>query len=150
MKKVWESQSVEETGYIAKEIFGMLKADSANAIVLTLVGDLGAGKTTFTQWLARELGIEETIISPTFVIAKFYDTTRTQEQLGFKQLIHIDAYRLEESDEIKVLGFEKMLAQPNTLIVVEWPEHIADILPNDRVNISIKHGMGDLREFVIE
>ena len=86
--------------------------------ILTLDGDLGAGKTTFTKGIGRGLGIKKVINSPTFTIVKVYH--------GDKTLYHFDAYRLEgENDE---LGFEEMF-EDDGVCVVEWPEFIEDILP---------------------
>lgn len=96
-----------------------------SATVLALHGDLGAGKTTFVQTLAAELGVGETVTSPTFVIMKKYQT----KDQRFHNLIHIDAYRVEDIDELKVLGFVEELSSKETIICVEWAEKIADLLP---------------------
>jgi len=96
------------------------------AKVLGLYGDLGSGKTTFTQILARELGVTETVTSPTFVIEKYYELDGTK---SFKKLVHIDAYRLKSSHELKVIGWEELVKEPKTLIAIEWPEKVADIMP---------------------
>lgn len=105
------------------------------ATVLGLSGDLGAGKTTLTQEIARALGVQEQVVSPTFVIAKFYETTDAR----FTQLIHIDAYRIEEIAELQTLGFERMLALPNTLIIIEWPERVKELLPQSTAYFTISH-----------
>ncbi len=98
------------------------------ATVLGLKGDLGAGKTTFTQSLARACGITETLTSPTFVIQKTY---KIPQPATFSSLIHIDAYRLESSDELLHLGFQELLQDPNNLICIEWPENVTEALPED-------------------
>lgn len=103
------------------------------ATVLALHGDLGAGKTTFVQTLARSLGVTETVTSPTFVIMKQYGTNSAQ----FTTLIHIDAYRIETDDEMRPLRFAELLAQPQTLICVEWAERIQTLLPKGTVHISL-------------
>ncbi len=102
------------------------------AVVLALSGDLGAGKTTFTQELARQLGVTAVVTSPTFVIMKSYDTTN----VAFQQLIHIDAYRIEEIDEMRVLGFEQILTQKATIICIEWAERISSLLPAETINLA--------------
>ncbi len=94
------------------------------AAVVALSGDLGAGKTTFTQTLARTLGVTEPVTSPTFVIMKGYELV----DQPFDMLVHIDAYRLESSAELAVLGFAELLATPRTLMVIEWPEQVADLI----------------------
>ncbi len=97
------------------------------ATVVGLYGDLGAGKTTFTQAAAKALGVTETLNSPTFLIQKRYMIQDSR----FRNLIHIDAYRLKSSDELRKLRFEELLADPKNLILVEWADKVADLLPSD-------------------
>ena len=133
------SKTLEETGNIAEEFTAALKPGS-RATVVGLYGDLGSGKTTFTQAAAKSLGIQETVTSPTFVIEKIYllDKTRSKKLSGggFSHLIHIDAYRLEKSSELLHLGWNEITANPSNLIFIEWPERIADILPADMKKIQ--------------
>ena len=95
------------------------------ATTIGLIGDLGAGKTTFVQGSARALGITDVITSPTFVIEKIYSL----ENQPFKHLIHIDAYRLQNAHELHVLGFEEILRDPGNLIFIEWPDKVKEALP---------------------
>ncbi len=99
------------------------------ATILGLSGDLGAGKTTFTQQLAGLLGVKEDVTSPTFVIEKVYNLPEPT-LYGFKKLIHIDAYRLDSGAELLSLGFKELLVSPHNLIIIEWPERVADVLPS--------------------
>ena len=108
-------------------------APEGAAAVLGLSGDLGAGKTTFVQHLARALGVTESVTSPTFVIMKSYATTDPQWQ----QLVHIDAYRIESVDELAVLGFATLLQQNNTIICIEWAERVASLLPPHTKTLTI-------------
>lgn len=124
-----------ETAVIAQNILALISPSQTEATVLALQGDLGAGKTTLTKALAQELGIEETVVSPTFVIAKFYETSHD----GFKHVVHIDAYRIESLDELKPLGWDQLLQQPETLVILEWPERIADAVPVDAHRFTITH-----------
>jgi tRNA threonylcarbamoyladenosine biosynthesis protein TsaE len=101
------------------------------ATVVTLSGELGAGKTTFAQKLARELGVEEHVTSPTFVLEKIYRLNGRQ----FERLVHIDAYRLESSRELEVLGFKELLDDPKNLILLEWPERVPELVPKDAISI---------------
>jgi tRNA threonylcarbamoyladenosine biosynthesis protein TsaE len=119
------SYSLEDTEKIARDFVHDLKPKSEGAKVIGLYGNLGAGKTTFTQSVAKALGVGETITSPTFVIEKIYEL----ENQKFTHLIHIDAYRIEKSEELISLGFQNIVSDKNNLILIEWPEKIADIMP---------------------
>ena len=101
------------------------------AIVVTLSGDLGAGKTTFAQGVARALGVVETVSSPTFVIEKVYALSAQR----WNRLVHIDAYRLNSSHELMVLGWNELIADPKNIIVLEWPERVSDLIPKHAVQI---------------
>ena len=105
---------------------------------ITLNGDLGAGKTTLTKSIGKTLGVTKTISSPTFTILKIYQ--------GNLPLYHIDAYRLEGLDQD--LGFEEML-EGDGVAIVEWGEFIEDILPKERLDITIYAGNEEERIFEI-
>ncbi len=123
------SHNLETTKEVAKEFLKTL-SPHPSATIIELIGDLGAGKTTFTKLLSEELGISETVVSPTFVIQKRYSIPNHSQ---FKTLIHIDAYRFENPDEITKLGWHEDLQNPENLILVEWPSkiqnHIAQSIP---------------------
>lgn len=116
----------------------------AQATVVTLSGDLGAGKTTFAKGVARALGITEHVTSPTFVIMKIYDL----EGQAFKRLVHIDAYRLKGMHHLKVLGWEELLADAGNLILIEWPEKIAGAVPQDAVRLALRYSGEGEREII--
>jgi len=122
-----------------------ISARTDHAVIVGLFGDLGSGKTTFTQALGKHLGVKEVITSPTFVIEKIY---RLNGQSNFKNLIHIDAYRLDSGKELTNLGFEEISRDPNNLILIEWPERVADILPPDLIKINFKFVSENEREIV--
>ncbi len=125
---------MEELEGVATWVLAVAAArPQTEAVVLALHGDLGAGKTTFTQTLARALEVNEPVTSPTFVIMKGYEL----EEQVFKNLIHIDAYRLENSSELSVLHFDRILKEPHTLVVIEWAEKVADLLPAGVINLSL-------------
>ena len=115
----------------AKDVLAKL-APKNTATIVALVGDLGAGKTTFVQALGKELGVTETMQSPTYVLMKKYQTTNSK----FQTLIHIDAYRLENPEEFTALRPEQFLQDPKTLVVVEWPEKVAGALPPADMTIN--------------
>ena len=120
------STSVEQTAGVARDILASLKPHKDHATLVCLRGDLGSGKTTFTQQLSKMLHVSETVVSPTFVIAKFYDLLDQK----WNRLVHIDAYRMESAAEINQIGFQYELEDPTNLIIVEWPELIAEAIPD--------------------
>lgn len=119
------STSLADTQAVASDLLAKLKPGASRATVLGLYGDLGSGKTTFTQALGRLLGLTEPMTSPTFVIEKLYQLPEGQK---YKQLVHIDAYRLESGGELAKLNFAQLAADPGNLILVEWADRVADIL----------------------
>lgn len=134
MKSTVTVSTLDELQVFARELVEKLKTQdtSSQATILTLEGDLGAGKTTLSQMIARELGVQEKVNSPTFVISKYYDLKKQEWQ----RLIHIDAYRLE-GENLAPLGFEELFADPTNLIIIEWPQFIASILPNSHNALTI-------------
>lgn len=104
------------------------------ATLVTLSGELGAGKTAFTKALAHTLGVDEVVTSPTFVLEKIYALPEGQP---FKRLVHIDAYRLEQGADLNPLQFEELLKDPANLILLEWPEKVSDALPAPAVVITL-------------
>jgi tRNA threonylcarbamoyladenosine biosynthesis protein TsaE len=102
-----------------------LAPNIGGATLVTLSGELGAGKTTFVQAVAKAFGVVESVTSPTFVLEKRYDLTNQ----AFKRLIHIDAYRLKGGEELTPLHFDETLKQAENLIMLEWPEMVKDALP---------------------
>lgn len=123
------SNTPEATENFSNHLAGKLEPSD----VITLEGDLGAGKTTFTKGLAKGLGITRTVNSPTFTIIKEYH--------GRMPLYHMDVYRLEHSDED--LGFDEYF-EGDGVTVVEWAHLIEDQLPKDRLTIRIEH-QGDTK-----
>lgn len=93
--------------------------------ILGLIGELGAGKTAFTQVLAKELGVQAEVKSPTFVIMQIYDTfAASAVRRGITTLCHVDAYRLEDGSELYGVGFEDYAGKPGTITVVEWADRV--------------------------
>ncbi len=125
--------TLETLRTLAEELVSRLVPTSA-ATLITLSGELGAGKTTFSQMVGQVLGVAETMVSPTFVLEKVYDLTDTR---GFTKLIHIDAYRLTGGDELTPLGFTELLQDPRNIILLEWPEKVVDALPVATVAITL-------------
>lgn len=120
------SKSLLDTERAGQEFLQTLVPPANIATVVELVGNLGSGKTTFTQYLAKSLGVEDFVVSPTFVIQKRYSISHHPQ---FKTLIHIDAYRLENPDDIQKLDWKRDIENPENLILVEWPENIKTHIP---------------------
>ena len=120
-----------------------LSQDAQGATLVTLSGELGAGKTAFTKAVASKLGVEEVVTSPTFVLEKIY--LLGGETAKFKRLVHIDAYRLESGKDLAPLGFDELMQDAGNLILLEWPEKVADALPTPAVRISIIANPDDSR-----
>ncbi len=140
------SFSSEETKALGAEIAGSLAAHRGNsrrACVVALRGDLGAGKTTFTQGMFRGLGVKRRPISPTFVIMRRYKVPArrpSSAERRFADIYHFDAYRLKKEEDAAVLGFEEILADPKNIVLVEWPEMIKGVLPSGAVRIDFQYG----------
>ena len=121
------------------------KEDNSKAKIILLEGDLGAGKTTFTKFLAKSLGIDETNVhSPTFILKKTYDTIHSV----FTKLVHIDAYRFTHPSEASVLRIEEDLKNPQAVIVVEWPSKMSYLKSDIEINFTLTDE--DTREVVIK
>lgn len=127
-------RELEEFETEAARFARSLAPNSSHATLVTLSGELGAGKTAFTKAVARTLGIEDIVNSPTFVLEKMYVLPAEQP---FKRLIHIDAYRLEKGSDLAPLGFYELYKDSGNLILLEWPERVADTLAAATHTISI-------------
>lgn len=112
-----ECQSVADTQALAQDFASTLKGGEA----ISLVGELGTGKTTFTQGVARGLGITARIISPTFVVMRSYPVPNSDLMLH-----HLDLYRMESAADIKALDLSELLSDPKAIILIEWPEKVAE------------------------
>ena len=110
---------------------------------MALIGDLGSGKTTFTQGFAQALGIHEKITSPTFTLIR-------QHQLPHsgRKLYHLDLYRLEAVNPTE-LGLVDLFTQTEDIVLIEWAEKLADQLPKETLVIKFKHLSKDRREIEI-
>ena len=137
---VYKSNSPKETENIAKAFAKKLEKGD----VLCLTGDLGVGKTAFVQGLAKGLGIEEYISSPTFTIVNCYS--------GKLPFYHFDVYRIGDSEEMYEIGYEEYV-YGDGISVIEWPQLISDILPEVRYDIEIKKNLDiheNFREITVE
>ena len=106
---------------------------SKDAVVISLKGDLGSGKTTFVQGLAIGLEIKHKILSPTFVLMKKYKIPNTK-----KQFYHVDCYRIKKAQDLSALNLKKLFLNPQNIIVIEWAERIEKILPKNTIIFEFK------------
>lgn len=136
------TKSAQETQALGREIATSLrKGDSVQ--VICLYGDLGSGKTTFSQGVAQGLGIQSRLLSPTFIIVRRYDV------MDNRLLYHIDLYRLNNEDELAALGFSEMLEDPNAIVIIEWAEKLKRLLPKERIDIHFRTFEGEKHEITI-
>lgn len=144
-----EKFNKKEIRVISKKVLDkIIKMKSKNARIVALSGDLGAGKTTLTQNIALKLGIKNSIISPTFVIMKSYDIKQSSVYYKyFKNLIHIDAYRLDSGDELLKIGWDEIVNNKDNLIVLEWPEKVESCLNDNILKIKLHHIDENTRSF---
>lgn len=123
------SKSREETQKIATDFAKKLKGGE----VLCFYGNLGSGKTTFIQSLAKALGVAENVTSPTYVLLKQYRIMNYESRI--KNFYHLDVYRLTEPDQALDLGIEEIWSDPSNIIAIEWADKIADILPKKKIDL---------------
>jgi tRNA threonylcarbamoyladenosine biosynthesis protein TsaE len=116
-QKTFSIHSFSDWDHWAEE----LVPEFTTGTILGLSGPLGAGKTTFTQALARALGAEGDPRSPTFSLMRTY---QLKKHPTLRRLVHIDAYRLEKPGDFLALNLEEEMNEPGTLVVIEWPENI--------------------------
>ena len=129
MEKVFVSNSAEETMELGKKLAKTAHSGS----VFCFTGDLGAGKTTLVRGIAQALNIKSVVQSPTFNIMKIYFD-------GERPLIHIDAYRL--ADVNTDIGLDEYIGYETGITVIEWPDFIKELIPNDAITINIVN-LGD-------
>jgi len=113
-----------------------------HAVVIALRGDLGAGKTTFTQGFFRGLGVQRNPVSPTFVIMRRYKVPSRMSNVErhVTDVYHFDAYRLKKAEDVAVLEFGSILSNPRNIIIVEWPERIRKVLPKQTIWLEFRYG----------
>jgi len=143
------TRSAKETQKIAAMLAGeLIRAPRrGGARVLALQGNLGAGKTTFTQGFARALGVKENVLSPTFVLMKIYPLKKG----NFCHLIHIDCYRIASPKDLLHLGFKELLKDKDAIILIEWADRIKKILSPDAIWLKFTHGAKhNERKIIIE
>lgn len=117
------------------------RAGEGHPLVILLSGELGSGKTVFAKGVGRGLGVRATIHSPTFLLMKRYPLARS----CFKNLWHIDCYRIHNARELIALGIKNILCDPKNVVVIEWPERVKRLIPRGALAVSFTHTKGDTR-----
>ena len=133
-----ESSSSKETKLLGRLFGEELRRStfrSKGAMVIALIGALGSGKTTFTQGFAKGLGARGRVASPTFILARIHRITGSR----FTRLVHMDAYRLSSVRDLPPLGFNELLADSETILLVEWANRIRPALPKGTITIRSSH-----------
>ena len=120
------TNSPEETADLANKLGQKIREGT----VLCLEGDLGAGKTLFVQSLAKTLGVEGEVTSPTFNLMNIYE--------GICPIYHFDLYRLETEEELDEIGFYEYTEEPEGIVVIEWPDKFPESMPEDYIKVSIE------------
>jgi tRNA threonylcarbamoyladenosine biosynthesis protein TsaE len=140
------SKNIKETEKIAKIFLDKLlknRKKPKGALVVGLSGDLGAGKTAFTKFVAKHLDIKDRVFSPTYVIMKKYPIKIKE----YKFFFHMDAYRLENEKELLHLGWKEIINNREHLVFIEWPENISKAMPSHSKFVFIKHKNDKHRDF---
>lgn len=138
MKKI-EIESLSDLPKVAEAVLGELRGRS----VVLFRGPMGAGKTTLISRIAAALGAEDTVTSPTFALVNQY------EGEGGRRIYHFDFYRINNVEEALDLGYEEYFYS-GELCLVEWPEKIEPLLPEDAMTVTITVGEDERRRFTID
>ncbi len=135
------SDSIAQTHALAEQFL----REYLNSNIVGLIGELGSGKTTFTQQIGQILKVDRTITSPTFLIYKQY----LIDYSNFRQLIHADLYRLKTIDELENTGLPELWEDPTNLVLIEWADRLQEHLPVSTQYIYFKHLEENIREITI-
>ncbi len=129
------TNSADETRALGASLVKALKQTN----IIALHGELGSGKTTFVQGLAKELGIKKRITSPTFIIVRKYEVRSMNYEGGFENLYHIDLYRLEDDAQMNNLGLSEIIEDSGNLVVIEWAEKMGELLSKHRIDVRFEY-----------
>lgn len=142
MKKTVISKTPDDTRRFARELAATARAGQTYA----LYGDLGAGKTTFTQAFAKTLGVKERLQSPTFIL--LHEHRLAKPKRGIAILAHADAYRAD-AEQFRAIGIEEYLGREDAVLLIEWAERVEELLPEHVIRVTFRHKGGDAREITI-
>lgn len=147
------TKSAKETQKFAGESAKrFIKKKSRGALVVALKGELGAGKTTFIKGFSRALGIREKVLSPTFVLIHRHKIKKrfTLHASRFKNLYHIDCYRLNSEKDLLKLGIKKIFANPENIVLIEWADRVKKLIPKTAIWIHFNHAGENKRRITIK
>lgn len=130
----------KETEDKAKNFASLIKGFK-NSLLINLIGNLGAGKTTFVRGLIQELGFDEFVKSPTFTIVESYESDNLK-------VFHFDLYRIEDDKELQAIGVEDYLTEENAITLVEWPEKSKRYFNNPDYIIELNHCDNDEKRLI--
>lgn len=116
----------------------LLRTSKKKALVVALEGDLGGGKTTFFQGLAKGLGIKKKVLSPTFVVMRRFQIPKGKTISQFQHFYHIDCYRIKKPRDVLVLGFKEIISNPRNIVGIEWADQVKRILPKDKISLKFQ------------
>jgi tRNA threonylcarbamoyladenosine biosynthesis protein TsaE len=139
MNEECTTNSKEETQKLGEHFAGKLKPGN----FVALYGDLGSGKTTFIQGLAKGLGVTRRIISPTFIIARHY-------KINNGSFYHIDLYRTESKHDLLGIGLDQIIEDKNNIVALEWAEKMGELLPKKRIEIRFQYLSENKRQIIIK
>ena len=122
--------------------------ENLKAKVVVLYGELGSGKTTFVQGMARGLGIKRRIISPTFIIVRHYRIKNQESRI--MNFYHIDLHRINSEDYLEGLGLREIIEDPQNIVAIEWGEKLGSLLPKKRWDVTFEYLDKDKRKITID
>jgi len=140
MKRKILLRSARETKMFAKRFAANILTHAnrrKGAVVIGLVGDLGAGKTTFVQGFGKAFGVKQRMVSPTFLIFRSYKLQVTSYK--FARLYHVDLYRIHSPRELETLNFRHILRDPKNIVLIEWADRIKKTLPKGTIWVTLGH-----------
>ncbi|MCL5970890.1 MAG: tRNA (adenosine(37)-N6)-threonylcarbamoyltransferase complex ATPase subunit type 1 TsaE [Patescibacteria group bacterium] len=137
--EIYTTNRSEETKLLGEKFAKKLKTGD----FLAFYGNLGSGKTTFIQGLAKGLGIKRRIISPTFIIVRHY-------KLEKGNFYHVDLYRAQTKNDLLSVGLGEVIEDENNIVALEWAEKMKELLPKKRIELHFKYMDENKREIIIK
>lgn len=141
MQKTIISKNISETTRLADELI-----KNTDQHVFFLYGDLGSGKTTFSQGVGEALGITQKMQSPTFIIMRSYELQKQK----WNTLYHVDLYRIESMHQIEGIGILDLMQDPKNLFLIEWPERMQQFSPPRRMELHFTYEDEEIRKIIVK